>query len=218
MDDITEPKRSTKDRILDAAEILFAEHGYHGASIRDITTLAGVRLNLATYHFGSKDELFRQVVTREAKVFSEAMSEALDAALAAAGEHPPAIESIIEAFGCAAFYRSLPDAPVTRHYRRLIAQAAILNQRPDLLAPLYDIYDPYHLRYVEAILRALPGCSRENAFWLLHLMHSAVKGLCYDGYHIDHLANGLIRANDYETLLKRFVVSFSAAARQFQQL
>ena len=54
----------TKDRILDAAESLFMEHGYEATSLRAITSAAGVNLASVNYHFGSKEELFQAVLTR----------------------------------------------------------------------------------------------------------------------------------------------------------
>ena len=50
-------KRSTKDRILDASEALFARDGSSGASLRAITQRAKVNLAAVHYHFGSKDYL-----------------------------------------------------------------------------------------------------------------------------------------------------------------
>ena len=47
-----------KERILDAAERLFARHGFYGVSVRDITEAAGVDVALVSYHFGGKRELF----------------------------------------------------------------------------------------------------------------------------------------------------------------
>lgn len=57
-------KPSTTQRILDAAEHLFAEHGYHPTSLRAITAVAGVNLAAVNYHFGSKEELVKAVMER----------------------------------------------------------------------------------------------------------------------------------------------------------
>ena len=48
----------TRDRILDAARHLFAEHGYDGTSIRDITVAAEANVAAVGYHFGSKEGLY----------------------------------------------------------------------------------------------------------------------------------------------------------------
>ncbi len=57
-------KPLTKDRILDAAERLFAEHGFEATSLRMITTEAEVNLAAVNYHFHSKDELIAAVFAR----------------------------------------------------------------------------------------------------------------------------------------------------------
>ena len=45
---------STKNKILDAAEVLFADKGFNGTSLREITSYAEVNLAAVNYHFGSK--------------------------------------------------------------------------------------------------------------------------------------------------------------------
>jgi AcrR family transcriptional regulator len=54
----------TRQRILDAAELLFAEHGYANVSVRAATTKARQNLAAVNYHFGSKDGLLEAVYTR----------------------------------------------------------------------------------------------------------------------------------------------------------
>ena len=56
---------STKDRVLQTAERLFAERGFDGVSIRDITNEAKVNLAAVTYHFGNKEKLFTAVLMRK---------------------------------------------------------------------------------------------------------------------------------------------------------
>ena len=52
----------TKTSLIDAATTLFAERGYTGASVRDICEAAGASANAITYHFGSKENLYRAVL------------------------------------------------------------------------------------------------------------------------------------------------------------
>lgn len=56
----------TREKLLDAAELKFAEHGYDGTSLRDISKAGGVHWPLATYYFKTKEELFSEVVERRA--------------------------------------------------------------------------------------------------------------------------------------------------------
>ena len=51
----------TKERILDTAEILFAQKGYQAVSVREITSAAECNLAAVNYHFGNKENLYLEV-------------------------------------------------------------------------------------------------------------------------------------------------------------
>ncbi|MBU4563571.1 MAG: CerR family C-terminal domain-containing protein [Desulfarculus sp.] len=51
----------TQERLLDEAERLFADKGYDGVSLREITAAAGTHLAAVNYHFGSKENLYLEV-------------------------------------------------------------------------------------------------------------------------------------------------------------
>ena len=48
-------------QIMETAEILFAEKGFNGTSVRDISEKAGVNLAMVSYYFGSKEKLFESL-------------------------------------------------------------------------------------------------------------------------------------------------------------
>lgn len=52
----------TRARILQKARDVFAEHGFDGANIRDIAQAANTTHSMITYHFGSKEQLWREAV------------------------------------------------------------------------------------------------------------------------------------------------------------
>ncbi len=72
----------TKERILDTAEVLFAQKGYRAVSVREITSTAECNLAAVNYHFGNKENLYLEVfrsrwVPRAVRVresFSKALS------------------------------------------------------------------------------------------------------------------------------------------------
>ena len=55
---------STKERILGAAEELFAQQGFGGTSLRQVTSRADVNIAAVNYHFGSKENLVNEVFRR----------------------------------------------------------------------------------------------------------------------------------------------------------
>lgn len=57
---------TTRKKLLDAAEKLFADQGYDGTSLRDISEASDCHLALSTYHFGNKEQMFDEVIHRRA--------------------------------------------------------------------------------------------------------------------------------------------------------
>ena len=99
MKDCTHTKsNTTKDRILDAAEQLFADRGFAGASMRDITNRAGVNLSVIYYYFQSKEELFRAVIERNMLPVFDCENELFAAARAEFGSEPISLRRLIEIF------------------------------------------------------------------------------------------------------------------------
>ncbi|KOO11803.1 TetR family transcriptional regulator, partial [Vibrio xuii] len=70
-------RNSTKEKILDVAEALFAEHGFKDTSLRTITSKAGVNLASVNYHFGDKKTLVRAVLNRYLEAFMPAVQDSL---------------------------------------------------------------------------------------------------------------------------------------------
>lgn len=69
---------STKQKILDSAEELFADHGFSETSLRMITAKAEVNLASVNYHFGSKKTLIQAVFDRFMQRFTTDLSLEMD--------------------------------------------------------------------------------------------------------------------------------------------
>lgn len=84
----------TARALLRAARRLFASHGYDGASVRAITSAAHANLGAVTYHFGSKQELYNQVVADCA----EPLADAVTAAVSGSGGVMDKIAQVVRAY------------------------------------------------------------------------------------------------------------------------
>ena len=69
--------RETADRILDAAEALFAERGFAGTTLRDVASRVGVRNPSLYNHFASKEALYAAVLERVTRPVLEGLTELL---------------------------------------------------------------------------------------------------------------------------------------------
>jgi AcrR family transcriptional regulator len=72
-------RTATRERIVQAALEAFAEKGFHGASTRDIAQRAGTNQGLITYHFRTKDELWRAAADRIFTMLRNSLGERLAA-------------------------------------------------------------------------------------------------------------------------------------------
>jgi len=73
----SEQREATRERIVEAALEAFAAKGFHGASTRDIAERAGTNQGLITYHFRSKDELWRAAADRIFGMLAKSLGEPL---------------------------------------------------------------------------------------------------------------------------------------------
>lgn len=89
---------TTKERILDATERLFARQGVSATSLRAITAEAGVNTAAIHYHFGSKQGLIGAVLTRRIAPLNQERLKRLEQIEMAAGDGPVAPSALLGAF------------------------------------------------------------------------------------------------------------------------
>lgn len=112
---------ATAASLLDAAERLFAERGYDGASVRDIAAAAGAQIASVSFHHGGKETLFERVIERRA---SELAALRLGALAAARQENGPlSLEAVLSAFVRPYLAKAAADAQWLA-YARLVAMVS----------------------------------------------------------------------------------------------
>src|SRR6266571_2732822 len=114
---------ATKDRILDAAESLFMEHGFEATSLRSITAAADVNLAAVNYHFGSKEELFQAVLTRRLDPMNQERLDLLTRLERAAAPLPVACEQILSAMFVPALKLARDRELGGKNFLRLLGRA-----------------------------------------------------------------------------------------------
>ncbi len=88
--------KKTQVNLIEAAEHEFAENGFHGASIRDITTRAGANIASVNYHFGSKETLFIEMIRYRLEPINSLRIEMLEEATSKAGKRPLRTKRIVD--------------------------------------------------------------------------------------------------------------------------
>lgn len=205
----------TKERILDAAEHLFAKSGYDGVTVRQIMSRAGSDVALAYYHFKSKRDLFDAVLLRRAKTLNELRLAELEAVEQQDPDHPPSVEEIITAFTRPLLDVLAKEPDEWRDYMALVAQ---INNSPEWGGALMTRYfDPLVKRFLDALRRAMPGCREEDLFWSYHFLSGALTLTFAETGRLDNLSGGLCRSADMDAANARMPRFIAAGFRALCQ-
>lgn len=138
------PSMLPQERIRIVAQRLFAKHGYEAVPVRTITEKAGVNIAAINYYFGSKDQLFLEVVRHHmSAVFKERTERlaALERDFQESG-NPPALEPIIESWlapTLGLFYRD-SDGPAILRLAMQLNSIIGLQRTASVLAQYRDYF------------------------------------------------------------------------------
>lgn len=144
---------ATRERILRAAERLFAERGIDAVSIRDITSEAGANKAAIHYHFGSKAELVRAILEWRATRLGALRGAWLDRI---ESSPDPTLREVLEAL-VVPVAEMASDAEGGRHHIGFLA-AVLAN--PELMPSVIDAFGPYTERLMAALTRVTPQLSQ----------------------------------------------------------
>ena len=200
-----------KERILDAAEQLFAQRGFHGVSLRDITQAAGVDVALVSYHFGGKRALFAAVFERRAEVLNRERLELLEEVRRGALPGTPEIEAIVDAFSYPLLERSARGGPGWKSYFALVAY---VNNSPEFGPVMMTRhFDPLVDKFIAVLREALPGCHPREIYWGYQFLTGALTLTFAETGRIDKLSGGLCRSSDLDSVQQRLVPYVAAGFR-----
>lgn len=162
----------TVDRILDAAEELFAERGFSETSLRMITGRARVNLAAVNYHFGSKKALIQAVFARFLTPFCITLEQVLDELEADFRPSPPSLEALLKAL-------TQTVVAMPRHHERSVAiymrlqGLAYTQSQGHLREFLENEYSRTFGRFMGLLKEATPQLTAVDRYWRIQFMLGA---------------------------------------------
>ena len=198
---------STKDRILGAAEELFAQYGFAGTSLRQVTSRADVNIAAVNYHFGSKENLVNEVFRRRMDEMSALRLSRLKTAM---DQHPGELEPVL-----AAFVEPALAMAQDRHgggaFIRVIARA-YAEKNDSLRKFLSDQYGHVLRDFGKAIATCVPGLSKEELYWRLDFLSGALTYAMAD-FGLIKRPSGVTEAKHRERAAQELIRFASAGLR-----
>lgn len=178
---------STRDRILEVAERLFAEQGYNGVSLRGITTAANANMASVHYYFGTKEALLRAIFEARVGPLSQERRRLLDEVLQAAGDQAPPVRGVLAAFIGPGM--RLGRTPAGATFNRLSAICSV-DPDPAVKNIVFGVHDDVARPFAQALRRACPHIDAGEFFLRLQCVFGSMMYIRADNGRVDRLLAG----------------------------
>jgi AcrR family transcriptional regulator len=198
-------EEATRCRVLEAAGPLFAEKGFDGVKVREITKLAGTNLAAVNYHFRSKEHLYVETVRHAGQIC---------AATVPLPDWPPEVppRQRLRDFVDTLLARLLrPDVPA---WHRTLIMRELAQPRHGACEELVREFIRPSFEKLMGVLRDLvpPGTPPER----LQLIGGSIVGQCLHYHHCRHVIPLLVGPREAQALdaerLADHITAFSLAA------
>jgi AcrR family transcriptional regulator len=194
---------TSRERLLDAAEKLFADYGFNGVSVRKIVQAAKVNLGAIPYHFGTKENLFKEVIYRRA-VPLQKEREARMRSLTD-NDKKPQLEEVLWALLEPLFRTSRENDS----FRRLMGRAS-MDPTPQVRKLMAEIYSLDFMIAPRELRKACADLPEEVFNWRLNCFYGAMLFVQADTGKIQTIAGKKFDTSRPDTALK-YVIPFLAA-------
>ncbi len=199
---------STKERLLDAAESLYAAGGIEATSLRAITAAARANLAAVHYHFGSKEALTEAVFSRRLEPLNRERLALLDELEEKSNDDsPPSVDDVLRAF-LGPPIRMSRDR-VNQRFIRLMGRM-YSETSDELKKQIAFQFREIIRRFSTALSRAAPHLDDAEIHWRFQFSVGAMVHTVCDPVRLEQISGGLCDPSDVDATLTR-LVSFLAA-------
>jgi AcrR family transcriptional regulator len=200
-------REASIERILDAAEELFAEYGYHGFTLKDVAARVGVSSTLIHYHFSGKESIFEAVWARKVPASTQNRLDALRRYAEEAGDDVT-VEGALTAWIEPDLLLHLGDRDYWAAIGKISAQAnSAAGWGADKMT---SYFNPVGLALIDLLKKAMPDSDERAIFWGFHFLSGAMTHNMARTGRLDELSHGLCSSDDFASIRKH-MVRFMAA-------
>ncbi|MEM9157823.1 MAG: TetR/AcrR family transcriptional regulator [Verrucomicrobiota bacterium] len=202
----------TRTKILETAVVLFAEKGYAGTSIRELTRAAGVNIAAINYHFGGKKELFQEMIRNRVEPMNRERIRLLDEAQSKSPEKPIPLAKIVSFMVRPFFTHVLKDGTNGFHFMKAVGKA--FDDEPEMTRELQNgIQKEFFQRYGDAISRACGNPPHEKITYAFHFTIATVIGSLRHHARLKVLSRGEVDLDDRERIIQHLIAYINGGIR-----
>jgi AcrR family transcriptional regulator len=200
-------------RFLEAAESIFGRHGYEGTSVREIASLAGVNLGTLKHYWGSKRDLFRDLIERRLRPIYDNAAARLAALDPAITKRVPRADAVVACLVEPAFLvgvESPPDLdfrdPQARGRFHLFFGRCLTDPAPEIVEDTNEMFNDVTLKFFELMRLASPRLSAAELDWRINCIFGTISFAQLYGERIGRLIGNEADVDD--ELAARWVMHF----------
>lgn len=171
--DDTADKKDVRERLLEAAEVLFCDQGFSETSVRDLAGKAGCNIASVNYYFGGKEQLYKELWRQYLIHMRDVRLSGIDKVMSESGGKP-SLEELLKAFAYA-FLGPFLDEPRAGRLMKLMARE-MLDQHLPANMFIDDMIMPTMKAMGTALLSVCPSLDKEQ---VPHLLFSVVGQLIH---------------------------------------
>jgi AcrR family transcriptional regulator len=205
----------TRQKILDAAEKLFARHGFESTSLRSIIASAGVNLAAIHYHFRSKEGLIRAVIEKRFAPVNDERLRLLAEFEKQTDGKAARVEEILEAFLAPMLRIGLLDSGQGRLLMQLGGR--LLQASDEMLEKAAGAeFERVAVRFLSALQKALPSLTRQEIAWRMNFTIGAAARALFGGIPVKVLSSAShenLHERDVQRVLERLITYTTAGMR-----
>lgn len=152
---------SPKERLLDAAEVLFASGDFNEVSVREIAAQAGMNVAAVNYHFQGKEKLFHEVIIRR---FSAQRDRTLNElrTLLHTTSGKPAVAEVIEVL-----VREYLAGALGNNFLTVMTRDLHTGNHASHAPFFKEIVAPVFASISEALIAARPSLAQDDLNWII---------------------------------------------------
>ena len=180
--DRTLASQRTMAKFLEAAESIFGRHGYEGTSVREIAARAGVNLGTLKHYWGSKRDLFRDLMERRLRPVHDETSARLATLDPVTTKRAPRADAVVACLVEPAFLLGVKSPadldfrdPEARGRFHLFFGRCLTDPAPEIVEDLNEMFNDVTLKFFELMRLASPGLSRAELDWRINCVFGTVS-------------------------------------------
>ena len=193
-------KKDVRRKLLDAAEQLFCQKGFHQTSIRDIVTKADCNIAAVNYHFGGKDKLYLKMLHRFLQNMAEKQTQNINQVMKS---EKPELEDLIRIIAST----SLEPLKTGRQsvIRIMIRETLDPHKDSEEIIP-HEMYRDVEKLFIDSIIKLTPGLETKDAI----LARFSFDGVVTNAHLFSEFYYKIFPDMDFDILINH-IVNFTCA-------